>query len=188
MGGKKKSSSKKKVQPSPAKYVAAPVEPVKTRSASSKAESVTPVDTPTSRQLPDAAATAPAGLSLATIQKSLEDRFDERMARMETNSRSSIASAISAAVPIGVRDDTPSSMPPPAVPAPQSSRAVGRESTRSLSRSLTRSISSRVSRSTSSRSSRSSTRLLQDIAIIAIITVGPAAVVLSIASIVLHAT
>ena len=160
MGGKKKSSSKKKTLPAPAKYVAAPVEPVKTRSASSKSKSSALGDTPTSSpgQSADSVGVVPTELSLATIQKSLEDRFDERMAHMETNFRASIASAISSSTLAGAHSTASTLMPPPTQAPPRVSRTTGRDSTRSPSRSSARSTSSRVSRSASSRSSRSSTR------------------------------
>ena len=68
------------------------VEPVLTHSASKKNKTSSPVaDKPTSA-LP---LTQAEGLSLASIQSAFEQKLDERMSRMESTFRSSIASTMS---------------------------------------------------------------------------------------------
>ena len=100
-GKKRKSAAKRKSTPKPAKYVVAPLTPVKTRSKGKKSKAFTDipvaeVTTPTVVMPVDQEVTSlpsppePSTTGSSTIAD-LEKRFDDRMAKMETTFRSTIS-------------------------------------------------------------------------------------------------
>ena len=164
MGGKKKSASKRKSPAKPAKpavHSVAPVEPVNTRSKAKSSSADLPVTASQRSDRSPARQPITAGpisdSSIFAIQQALEERFDERMARMETDFRASIASMITSATPavVSTIPAGAAAMPPPTHAAPKSSTRV---SSRATSAASSRSDSSRSSKSARSSSSGSSSR------------------------------